>query len=270
MSTEQNQNPATRTLSAVVLAAGKGTRMHSDLPKVMHEACGRPLVHWVVDALHAPGIESSPIVLVVGFGRELVEQSFDPRPEWLRFAVQEQQLGTGHAIDMARASFDDPSDRENTDVLVLCGDGPLIRPETLQELHRRHVETGAAATLATAILEDASGYGRIQRAADGSFDRIVEQKDATPEQLALKEVNPSYYIFRAEALFDRLGRLSNQNASGEYYITDVFELMKLDGLRVEVVDAVPSEDVLSINTLEQLDEVEAILATRHATNEEGA
>ena len=132
------------------------------------------------------------------------------------------------------------------------------------------METGAAATLATAILDDASGYGRIQRSSDGSFDRIVEQKDATPEQLELKEVNPSYYIFRADALFDRLGRLGNKNASGEYYITDVFELMKSDGLRVEVVDAVPSEDVLSINTLEQLSEVEAILAARGVTHEEGA
>jgi bifunctional UDP-N-acetylglucosamine pyrophosphorylase/glucosamine-1-phosphate N-acetyltransferase len=270
MSTEQNQDPAPRTLSAVVLAAGKGTRMHSDLPKVMHEACGRPLVHWVVDALHAPGIESSPIVLVVGFGRELVEASFQPKPDWLRFAIQEEQLGTGHAIDMARPFFEDAARRETTDVLVLCGDGPLIRRETLEELHRRHVETGAAATLATAILEDATGYGRIQRSSDGSFDRIVEQKDATPEQLELKEVNPSYYIFRADALFDRLGRLGNTNASGEYYITDVFELMKSDGLRVEVVDAVPPEDVLSINTLEQLSEVEAILAARGVSQEEGA
>jgi bifunctional UDP-N-acetylglucosamine pyrophosphorylase/glucosamine-1-phosphate N-acetyltransferase len=224
----------------------------------------------VVDALQAPGIEASPIVLVVGFGRELVENSFEPRPDWIKFAIQEQQLGTGHAIDMAREFFEDPAHRETNDVLVLCGDGPLIRPETLQQLHRRHIETGAAATLATAILDDASGYGRIQRSADGSFDRIVEQKDATPEQLELKEVNPSYYIFRADALFDRLGRLGNQNASGEYYITDVFEMMKLDGLRVEVVDAVPSEDVLSINTLEQLSEVEAILAAREATHEEGA
>lgn len=251
-----------RTLSAVVLAAGKGTRMRSDLPKVMHEACGRPLVHWVVDALRAPGIEAEPVILVVGFGRDLVERSFAESDPAVRFVVQEEQLGTGHAIDMASPLFADAELRARTDVMVLCGDGPLIRPETLELLHRRHVETGAAATLATAVLEDASGYGRIQRTADGGFDRIVEQKDASPEQLELREVNPSYYIFRADALFDRLGRLGNGNASGEYYITDVFELMKDDGLRVEVVDAVPPEDVLSINTVEQLHEVESILEAR--------
>ncbi|MCH2144831.1 MAG: NTP transferase domain-containing protein [Phycisphaerales bacterium] len=266
MPEDVNRQPEERALAAVILAAGKGTRMNSELPKVMHEACGRPLVHWVVDATHAPGIECDPIVLVVGFGRELVEASFEPRPDWLRFAVQEEQLGTGHAIDMARGAFQDDATRACTDVLVLCGDGPLIRPETLAELRRRHVESGAAATLATAILDDATGYGRIQRAEDGSFDRIVEQKDATPEQLRIREVNPSYYIFRADALFDRLGRLGNDNANGEYYITEVFELMQQDGLRVEVLDAVPAEDVLSINTPEQLDEVESILGSRHNIN----
>ena len=268
---EQNGQPGTRALAAVILAAGKGTRMNSEVPKVMHEACGRPLVHWVVDAVHAPGILAAPVVLVVGFGRELVEDSFDPRPDWIEFAIQSEQLGTGHAIDMARDSFADETVRANTDVLVLCGDGPLIRPETLAELRERHVTSGAAATLATAILDDASGYGRIQRAADGSFDRIVEQKDATPEQLEIREVNPSYYIFRADALFERLGRLGNQNASGEYYITDVFELMQQDGLRVEVLDAVPPEDVLSINNPEQLQEVESILQSRHPErHEEGS
>ena len=262
MSTDQTRQPSDRALAAVILAAGKGTRMNSAIPKVMHEACGRPLVHWVVDAVHAPGVEATPVVLVVGFGRELVEESYEPCPDYIEFAIQEEQLGTGHAIDMARGFFEDETVRADTDVLVLCGDGPLIRPETLIELRERHIASGAGATLATAILDDATGYGRIQRTADGAFDRIVEQKDATPEQLEIREVNPSYYIFRADALFDRLGRLGNQNASGEYYITDVFELMKNDGLRVEVVDAVPAEDVLSINNPEQLAEVESILEAR--------
>jgi len=268
MTTDQNEQPNERALAAVILAAGKGTRMNSEIPKVMHEACGRPLVHWVVDAAHAPGVGASPVVLVVGFGRELVEASYEPRPDFIEFALQAEQLGTGHAIDMAREVFADEAVRSSTDVLVLCGDGPLIRPETLRQLRERHLESGAAATLATAVLDDATGYGRIQRTADGAFDRIVEQKDATPEQLEIREVNPSYYIFRADALFDRLGRLGNQNASGEYYITDVFELMKDDGLRVEVVDAVPAEDVLSINDPEQLAEVESILARRLEAHQE--
>lgn len=252
-----------RPLAAVILAAGKGKRMHSDIPKVMHEACSRPLVHWVVDAVRSDEIQATPTILVVGVGRDLVESSFEPVPPWLDFAVQEDQLGTGHAIDMARAFFADEQMRKTTDVLVLCGDGPLIRPETLEVLRTRHARTGAAATLATAILEDPSGYGRIQRTSDGAFDRIVEEKDATPEQMAIREINPSYYIFKADQLFDRLGRLSNENASGEYYITDVFELMRDDGLLVELVDQVPSEDVLSINTPEQLAEVETVLRSRH-------
>lgn len=251
-----------RSIAAVVLAAGKGERMHSELPKVMHKACNRPLVHWVVDAVHSSEILAEPVVVVVGFGRELVESSWDEKPEWIRFAVQEQQLGTGHAVDMARPLFADDSTRTSTDVFVLCGDGPLIRSSTLEELRRRHEDADAAATLATGTLENPDGYGRIQRHGDGSFDRIVEQKDATPEQLAIKEVNPSYYIFRADELFDRLSRLRNDNANSEYYITDIFEMMKADGLRVEVVDAVPPEDVLSINNPEQLAEVEEILRTR--------
>ena len=236
--------------------------MQSDLPKVMHEACGRPLVHWVVDAVRSHGISAAPVVVVVGSGREVVEASWPDQPEWLQFAVQEEQLGTGHAVDMARDFFADETTRGETDVFVLCGDGPLIRSSTLQTLHQRHAESGAAATLATGVLENPDGYGRIQRNEDGSFDRIVEQKDANEAQLAINEVNPSYYIFKADALFDRLSRLSNNNASGEYYITDLFAMMKEDGLQVEVVDAVPSEDVLSINNPEQLAEVDRVLRTR--------
>ena len=252
-----------RTRAAVVLAAGKGERMQTELPKVMHEACGRPLVHWVVDAVHSKEIDAQPVVLVVGEGRELVESSWSERPDWLQFVEQEEQLGTGHAVDMAREIFPDESTRTNTDIFVLCGDGPLIRSSTLEALRKRHEETGAAATIATGTLEDPEGYGRVQRNADGSFDRIVEQKDATPEQLSIKEVNPSYYLFRADALFDRTSRLGNDNAKGEYYITDIFELMKAEGLRVEIVEAVPPDDVLSINNPEQLAVVEKILRTRH-------
>lgn len=254
-----------RSVAAIILAAGKGERMRSNLPKVMHEACGKPLVHWVVDAVMGIGLDIQPIILVTGAGRESVESSWNPKPDWLEFALQEQQLGTGHAVDMARDFFSDEAARAHTDVFVLCGDGPLIRSSTLARLHERHVGTGAAATLATGTLEDPDGYGRIQRDPDGGLDRIVEQKDASPEQLQIREVNPSYYIFRADALFDRLSLLGNDNASGEYYVTDIFEMVKKDGLRVEVVDAVPSEDVLSINNPEQLAEVDAILRTRLGT-----
>ena len=251
-----------RSTAAVILAAGKGTRMQSDLPKVMHEIADRPMVHWVVDAVRCTELACAPVVVVVGYQREVVENSFSERPEWLEFAIQAEQLGTGHAIDMASPVFADPELRATTDVFVLCGDGPLIRTETLSTLLDRHRSTGAAATLATARLENPDGYGRIQRTESGGFDRIVEQKDATEAQRSINEVNPSYYIFKADALFERLSRLKNDNASGEYYITDVFKLLQDDGLGVEVIDSVDPEDVLSINNPEQLAIVDSIMRER--------
>ena len=148
------------------------------------------------------------------------------------------------------------------DVLTLCGDGPLVRVETLDLLMMRHVETGAAASLATAKLKDPSGYGRIVRDGEGRFAGIVEEKNATAEQRAIREVNPSYYCFRGPALFDALGRVKRDEVSGEYYLTDVPGLLLSEGRRVEVVDSVPPEDVLSINTPEQLAEVDRVLRHR--------
>lgn len=250
-------NPSSYTRSAIIMAAGKGTRMQSDLPKVMHPANGVPMVHWVVDAARAVGC--GPIVLVVGHGADLVRSHFATQPD-IEFVMQQPQLGTGHAVDQARPLF--AQGRLGQETLVLCGDGPLIRPATLRTLLETHRESNASATLATAILPDATGYGRIERDAHGNFARIVEQKDATPAQLALREVNPSYYCFRTADLFGALTRVTNQNASGEYYITDVFELLLKDGRRVSVVDAVPPEDVLSVNTPQQLAEVDRILRAR--------
>jgi UDP-N-acetylglucosamine diphosphorylase/glucosamine-1-phosphate N-acetyltransferase len=254
-----NTNPRSYTRSAIVLAAGKGTRMKSDLPKVMHHANGKPMAEWVADAARAVGC--SPVVMVIGHGADTVRSHFQGQGD-VEFVMQMPQLGTGHAVDMARGLF--ARGALGDEVLVLCGDGPLIRPHTLQVLLDTHRESGAAATLATAVIPDATGYGRIERDAHGSFRRIVEQKDATPAQLAIREINPSYYCFRTADLFDALRRVTNQNASGEYYITDVFELLLKDGKRVSVVDAVPPEDVLSVNTPEQLAEVSRILSSRSA------
>jgi len=231
--------------------------MKSDLPKVMHEACGRPMVHWVVEAAKAAGADAT--TLVIGHGADLVRHAFQ-RDASMQFAMQMPQLGTGHAVDQARPHF--MPLRANDDVFVLCGDGPLIRPETLQTLLATHRRSGASATLATSIIGDASGYGRIERDGQGEFRRIVEQKDATKDQLAIREVNPSYYCFKVGDLFSALARVDNKNASGEYYITDVFELLLKEGKRVAVVDAVPAEDVLSVNTPEQLAEVDSILRRR--------
>ncbi len=249
-------------LDAVILAAGKGTRMQSDLPKVMHEVADRPMVHWVVDACLEAG--ASRIVVVVGHGADTVRESLAGRPG-VEFVMQEDQLGTGHAVDQARESF---ASSPGNDLLVLCGDGPLIRTETLELLLDRHRKAGATATLATAVIEDPDGYGRIVRDDRGDFARIVEQKDASEFELAIREVNPSYYCFRSGPLFASLARTSNDNANGEYYVTDVLGIARENGDRVAVVDAVPAEDVLSINTLEQLAEVDAILRSRLATTKE--
>jgi UDP-N-acetylglucosamine diphosphorylase/glucosamine-1-phosphate N-acetyltransferase len=246
------------TLSSIVLAAGKGTRMKSDLPKVMHPAAGQPMVKWVVKASRDAGAKD--VVLVVGHMAELVSEAFRSDTPACHFVTQNPQLGTGHAVDQARPLFAAGTLGEHC--FVLCGDGPLIRPETLRKLLDRHLTAGASASLATSVVADATGYGRIERDAHGRFRRIVEQKDATDAQRAIREINPSYYLFRTRDLFDALTRVTNQNASGEYYITDVFELLLKDGKRVEVVDAVPPEDVLSVNTPEQLAEVDAILRRR--------
>lgn len=250
---------ASRDLVAVVLAAGKGTRMQSDLPKVMHPVAGRPMVHWVVDAARAAG--ATRIVLVVGHGAELVKAEFAGATD-VDFVLQSEQLGTGHAVKMAWPVLEPVA--AAADAFILCGDGPLIRAETLATLLDLHRREHAAATLATSVIPEPKGYGRIVRDAQGRLAGIVEQKDATPDQLAIREVNPSYYCFRTDALLSALARVGNANASREYYLTDVFAILRGDGLTVAAVDAVPPEDILSINDPAQLAEVDAILRARLA------
>ncbi|MFM7051837.1 MAG: NTP transferase domain-containing protein [Planctomycetota bacterium] len=257
--TTANSNNSGRGLVAVILAAGKGTRMQSDLPKVMHPVMGRPMVHWVVDAARAAG--ATKTVLVIGHGADLVRAEFAGAGD-VEFALQSQQLGTGHAVMMAKPAIE--SDAASTDAFVLCGDGPLIRAETLGALLTLHRRENAAATLATSVIADPKGYGRIVRDAQGRLERIVEQKDATEAERAIREVNPSYYCFRTDDLLDALSRVGNRNASGEYYITDVFAILRGAGRTVAAIDAVPPEDVLSINDPAQLAEVDAILRKRHA------
>jgi bifunctional UDP-N-acetylglucosamine pyrophosphorylase/glucosamine-1-phosphate N-acetyltransferase len=245
---------------AIILAAGKGTRMGSDLPKVAHRVGGRPMVAIVAEACQAVGCE--PIVAVVGHGREHVESALAEEGRAVRSALQAEQLGTGHAVLAARPSLSDcPPD---ADVLVLCGDGPLIRPETLGVLLDTHRRTGASATLATAVVDDPTGYGRIVRDAQGRLTGIVEQKNASAAELEIREINPSYYCFKLGALMDALDRVERNPKTGEYYLTDVPALLLADGATVEVVDAVPAEDVLSINTPEQLAEVDRIYRQRHS------
>ncbi len=248
-------------LAAVILAAGKGKRMQSDLPKVLHEAGGAPMVRWVVEAVRRSG--AGRVILVVGHGQELVRAAFgpeDPDEAPIEFAVQDRQLGTGHAVRCAEAHL---AGFEG-DVLVLCGDGPLIRAETIEKLVDTHHREGADATLATACVADPSGYGRIVRDEHGAFVGIVEEKNATEEQKAIREINPSYYCFRAGPLFDALRRVERNEATGEYYLTDAPSTLLREGGKVAVVDAVPADEVHSVNTPEQLAQVDALLRRRLA------
>lgn len=246
-----------------------GKRMQSDLPKVLHPVGGRPMVMAVVDACIAAGC--TRVILVVGYKQELVREEMaryaPPRGFGacsIEFAVQPEQLGTGHAVRCAEPLFSRETRERGHDVFVLAGDGPLIRAHTLGQLLDLHRGVSAFATLATSRIADPTGYGRIARDERGRFVGIVEHKDCTPEQLKINEVNPSYYCFDAKAMFESLSLVKRNIASGEYYITDVPALLLSAGKRVEVIDAVPPEDILSINTLDQLAEVDRIYRSRPA------
>ena len=242
--------------TAIIMAAGKGTRMQSDLPKVLHPVCGRPMLAWVIDACRSAGCDR--LILVVGHRDELVRQEFAHLNSRLDYVMQVPQLGTGHAVMVCK----DALAQVEGPVLVVAGDGPLIRPQTLRELIQTHQASGAACTLATSILPQPGSYGRIVRGQDGELQGIVEALDATPEQKQVKEVNVSLYCFDAAALKGVLPRLTNNNAKGEYYLTDALAILRGDGQKLAAVAAVPPEDVLSINNPAELADVEAIMAKR--------
>lgn len=249
------------TVTAIILAAGKGTRMESDLPKVLHPVCDKPMLSYVLDTARQAG--SDRLLVVVGHKAELVQDTFAGEASDISWVIQSPQMGTGHAVMVCKQEL---ADLEGP-VLVLAGDGPLIRPETLRELIETHRTSGAACTLATCILPEPGGYGRILRDASGELAGIVEALDATDEQKAVKEVNVSIYCFDAAALRDVSARLTNENAKGEYYLTDALGLLAADGQKLAAVAAVPPADVLSINTLEELQKVSDIMAARMAAED---
>ncbi len=228
--------------------------MGSDLPKVLHEVAGRPMVHWVIDAVRTAGAD--PVILVVGWREDLVREACADMN--VTFVTQHEQLGTGHAVAVCSEALDG----FEGDAFVLAGDGPLIRTSTLAELKQTHASTEAAATLATATVDDPTGYGRIVRSADGEFECIVEQKNATEAQQAITEVYPSYAIFDVRTMLDDLAVLPRDAVSGEYYLTTVPERLRAQGRTVSTVTGVSAQDMLSINTPEQLARVDEVLRTR--------
>jgi len=245
-----------KSATAIILAAGKGTRMKSDLPKVLHEVCGRPMLAYVLEACRRAGCER--LIVVVGHRAELVRRTFADRDGDIAWVEQTPQLGTGHAVMVCVEHLGELFGP----VLVVAGDGPLISARTLRRLLRTHLDTQADCTLATCIMPDPGAYGRICRDENGELEGIIEYLDADADQRRINEVNVSLYCFDAEALRDVVVKLDNNNAKGEYYLTDALHLLRRAGAELAAVPAVPPDEVMSINTLEELGEVERILAQR--------
>ncbi len=241
-----------KPVKAVILAAGKGTRLQSEqnhMPKVMRMAAGHPLLHYVLDALNF--LPKDDTVIVAGYLREEVMKAFPDYP----YAVQDPQQGTGHAVQCARAYL---KDFDGT-VLVCCGDMPLIRRETYESLLRAHAENGCTCTFLTGTSEQELPYGRILRDENGEFIRVVEDKDCTPEQKAIRELNAGVYAFDCQELLACLELLKNDNAQGEYYLTDVPELMRQRGGKIGLCCVELGMQIIGVNTPQQLQEVEDYL-----------
>jgi bifunctional UDP-N-acetylglucosamine pyrophosphorylase / glucosamine-1-phosphate N-acetyltransferase len=236
--------------AVLVLAAGQGTRMKSDLAKVLHPMAGRPLLAYVLDTLDDLGL--GRVLVVIGHQRERVRDLFaGAKVEWV---VQAEQRGTGHAAMMAGPALEGFTGT----LLVVCGDTPLLQSATLHELLVEHERTQAAVTVLSMRLPDPSGYGRIVRDPGGGIAAIVEDRDATPEQRKIDEVNSAIYAFDYPALVSVLSRLTSRNAQGEYYLTDTVAMLRAAGDRTGVICAADYRELLGINTREQLVEAEEI------------
>ncbi|MBQ9872730.1 MAG: NTP transferase domain-containing protein [Eubacterium sp.] len=241
-------------LTALILAAGKGTRMESELPKVLHTCCGKPMVSHVIDAARGAGADR--VVVIAGYKSEMVHEELK---DTVLYAEQTEQLGTGHAVMCAADQLGDEGE-----TLVLCGDTPLVTADTLKRLSEAHRSAGNAVTVLSAILEEAKGYGRIIRDAEGSFLKITEDKDCTEEERLTKEINAGMYLFDTAMLKDSLKKLTNDNAQGEYYLTDTIELIKSVGGRVDAMPVEDTNEILGVNTKAQLKNAEEIMSTRNA------
>lgn len=248
---------------AIVLAAGKGTRMESELPKVLVPVCGRPMVCYVLDALAAAGI--SRMVVVVGYRSDQVRQALASVPN-LEFAEQAQQLGTGHAVMTCR----DPIAEHQGPVVVVAGDSPMLEAKSVQTLVETCTRERAACVLGTVERDDPAGYGRIVRDAEGAFTGIVEEKDASAQQRAIREVNVSTYVFDAGELLAALSKLERKNAQGEYYLTDCPTLLLADGKRVTAHKVLQPGEALSINSKADLRAVEEAMGSAGAKQAHGS
>ncbi|MBU8932806.1 MAG: NTP transferase domain-containing protein [candidate division Zixibacteria bacterium] len=235
--------------AAIILAAGQGKRMKSDLPKVLHKIDGRPMITILMDTLTS--MDFDRIVIVIGHKGELIKQALTDYQ--VDFVWQREQLGTGHAVQM---TSDLMADFDGT-TLVAAGDVPFLSSQSINQLFELHSHVGASATCLSAVLEDATGYGRIVREGDSdTLLEIIEHKDASPEVLTINEINSGTFCFDNRALFVALKDVGCSNAQGEYYLTDTVKIMRNNGLRVAVIACKNADEVRGVNSIEQLGELE--------------
>jgi len=233
-------------LSVIILAAGKGTRMNSDLPKVLHKINNKPMILNVIQAAH--DINANPIITVIGYKSELVKQTLKDKNT--QFALQKEQKGTAHAVEQCAEQLN----QFKGNVLVLSGDVPFISPNTLNILIKKHNQSNAKATVLTCTLDNPYGYGRIIKKTDNTLEKIVEHKDANENELAEHEINTGIYIFDSKTLFKILPKISNNNKQGEYYLTDVLNILLGENESVFIQKTNRINEIIGINTLEQLKE----------------
>ncbi len=241
------------SLASIILAAGKGTRMKSRLPKVLHPLLGKPLLAHVIDLLKSMSVEQ--IVVVVGHGAELVRRTFNQEFE---FVYQQEQLGTGHAVACAKDAL---LERKHS-VLIICGDTPLFQKTTLESFIDAHHQSHNVVSILSSHFENPFGYGRIVRDGSGNFSRIVEEKDATEEEKTITEVNTGTYMVEVRFLFELVTQLECNNAQGEYYLTDIVGLAASKGLKVGAYPFAEEEEALGVNSRAQLARAESVLLHR--------
>ncbi len=240
---------------AIILAAGQSTRMNTKTAKVLHEVCGRPMLEWVLDACRAAGAQKH--IVVVGYGKEQIIDRYKDAGD-VEFVEQTEQKGTGHAVMCCRENLAGFTGQ----TLILCGDAPLIRTETLKVLIEKHEQEKSAVTLATAVMSDPSGYGRIIRDGYGNIQGILEHNDCDERQRAITEINPGYFCFQTPLLLEALDKITPNNVKNEYYLTDALHLLLEDGYKATAVTAVAAEDAMGVNNRQQLSLVGKIMQDR--------
>jgi UDP-N-acetylglucosamine diphosphorylase/glucosamine-1-phosphate N-acetyltransferase len=236
--------------------------MKSELAKVLHPLCGRPLLAYSIEVAKALGSEE--IIVVIGHQADLIRRDFGG--QGLIFVEQRQQLGTGHAVLQARDLFD----HYKGNVLILCGDVPLLKPATVETLIVNHLKRDAAVTVLTTIPDNPKGYGRMIKGKGDEVLRIVEERDASKAEKEIREINTGIYCVQADFLFDAVGRINNKNAQREYYLTDIVEIARKDGRQVSACLALDSTEVLGINTMDELIRASGILEKRVQADDSGA